>query len=106
MNTQQMVNQIARRLPKFRKREVQEVIDVLLEVWCQELAKPDGELHLRGLGTLYVEIHPLRANGVTRQALLRKYGSRAPEHIARRTIRFRPYDALRAVMREETEQDE
>ncbi len=106
MNTQQMVNQIARRLPKFRKWEVQEVIDVLLEVWRQELAQPDGELHLRGLGKLYVEIHPLRANGVTRQALLRKYGSKAPEHIARRTIRFRPYDALRAVMHEEADQDE
>ena len=58
MNTQQMVRQVARRLPKFRKREVQDVIDVLLGVMCQELAKPDGELHLRGLGTLYVEIHP------------------------------------------------
>ena len=106
MNTQQMVNQIARRLPKFRKWEVQEVIDVLLEVWCQELAQPTGELHLRGLGKLYVEIHPLRANGVTRQALLRKYGAKAPESIVRRTIRFRPYDALREAIRQETEQDE
>ncbi len=106
MNTQQMVSQIARRLPKFRKWEVQEVIDVLLEVWQQELAQPDGELHLRGLGKLYVEIHPLRVNGVTRQALLRKYGSKAPEQIARRTIRFRPYDALRAEMHQEAEQDE
>ncbi len=106
MNTQQMVNQITRRLPKFRKREVQEVIDVLLEVWQQELAQPDGELHLRGLGTLYVEIHPLRANGVTRQALLRKYGPNAPVLIPRRTIRFRPYDALRAAMHEEEERDE
>src|SRR5512147_2693841 len=101
-----MVNQIARRLPKFRKWEVQEVIDVLLEVWRQELVQPTGELHLRGLGKLYVEIHPLRANGVTRQALIRKYGSNAPEQIARRPIRLRPYDALRAVMREETDQDE
>jgi nucleoid DNA-binding protein len=106
VNTQQMVSQIARRLPGLHKREVQEVVDLLFEVWRQELAKPDGELHLRGLGKLYVEIHPLRANGVTRQALIRKYGAQAPEQITRRTIRFRSYDALRAVMHEEAERDE
>ena len=106
MNTRQMVSETARRLPNLRKREVQEVVEVLLELWHRELVQPAGEIHLRGLGTLYVEIHPLRANGVTRQALIRRYGKNAPPLLSRRTIRFRAYDALRAAMREETEKDE
>ena len=103
MNTKQMVSQITRRLPDLNKREVQAVVDVLLELWHAELTTADGEVRLRGLGTLYVENHPLRAKGVTRQALIRKYGQAAPEVVVRRAIRFRPYDVLREAMREEGE---
>lgn len=57
MNTRQTATQIARRLPDLRKRDVQEVLDLLTELWREELAKPNGEIHISGLGTLYVETH-------------------------------------------------
>jgi nucleoid DNA-binding protein len=100
------VTEIARRLPALHQRDVQEVLDVLLELWRIELARADGEIRLRGLGTLHVEVHPLRASGITRQALLRRYGQNAPSLVPRRTIRFRPYDALRQAVREEAEDHE
>ncbi len=101
MNTRQMVAQITRRLPDLHKRDVQDVLDVLAELWRAELAKPDGEIHLTGLGKLYVETHALRSTGVVRQTLIQKYGGSAPAMIQRRVIRFRPYDRLRALMKEE-----
>src|SRR5450432_2868526 len=100
MNTQQLVSQITRRLPDLRKREVQAVVEVLLELWHTELSKADGEIHLRGLGTLYVETHTLRSTGIVRKVLERKYGTNAPTAIQRRSIRFRPYEALRTDMKE------
>ncbi len=101
MNTRQTATQIARRLPDLRKRDVQDVLDVLTELWRAELAKPDGEIHLTGLGKLYVEAHTLRSTGVIRQMLIQKRGTNAPATIQRRVIRFRPYEALRALMKEE-----
>ena len=101
MNTNELVRQITRRLPDLRKRDVQDVVEVLLELWHTELIKADGEIHLRGLGTLYVDVHPLRAKGIAREALIRKYGQAAPAVIVRRAVRFRPYDSLREAMRQE-----
>ncbi len=106
MNTRQTVAEITRRLPDLRKRDVQEVFDVLVELWRAELARSDGAVHITGLGTLYVEVHPVRANGVVRQVLFRKYGLKAPVTLQRRSIRFRPYEALRRVMKEEKSNDE
>jgi nucleoid DNA-binding protein len=101
MNTRQTVTRIGHRLPDLRKRDIQNVLDVLTELWRAELATPDGEIHLTGLGKLYVETHALRSTGVVRQALIQKYGGSAPVMIQRRVVRFRPYEALRTLMKEE-----
>jgi len=101
MNTHQIAAQIARRLPDLRKRDVQDVLEILTELWHVELAKPDGEIHISGLGTLYVETHRVRCTGVIRQTLRAKYGANAPTTLERRSIRFRPYEALRNAIKEE-----
>ena len=106
MNMHQTAAQIARRLPNLRKCDVQEVLEILTELWQIELAKVDGEIHIAELGTLYVETHRLRATGVIRQTLQAKYGASAPNTIQRRSIRFRPYEALRNVIKEESKPHE
>ncbi len=101
MNTQQIAAQIARRLPDLRKRDVQDVLEILTELWHAELTKPDGEIHISGLGTLYVETHRVRCTGIIRQTLQAKYGANVPTSLERRSIRFRPYEGLRQAMKEE-----
>ncbi len=106
MNTRETVVEIARRLPDLRRRDVLEMFEVLAELWRDELAKSDGEIHIAGLGRLYVETHDLKATGVIRQRLIEKYGKDAPQTVQRRMIRFRPSEALHAAMKQEHEQDE
>ncbi|MCC6976516.1 MAG: hypothetical protein IT322_21105 [Anaerolineae bacterium] len=101
MNTRQTAAEIARRLPALQRREVLEMCEVLAEVWGRELAKPDGKIHIAGLGKLYVETHHLKATGMIRQRLEEKFGKDAPQTIQRRVIRFRPFEALRAAMKPE-----
>lgn len=106
MNTRQTVAEIARRLPDLRRRDVVEMIEVLAELWRSELAKPNGEIHIAGLGRLYVEAHDLKATGVIRQRLIEKYGKNAPQTVQRRVIRFRPSEALHVAMKQEMGKDE
>lgn len=106
MNTQELVSAISRRLPALRRREVQEVITVMVELWREELSQTQGKIQIAGLGTLYVESHTLKATGVIRQRLLQKYGTHAPLTLRRRVIRFHPYETLRQRMNEEGAQDE
>jgi nucleoid DNA-binding protein len=103
MNTRQTVAEIARRLPDLRRRDVLEIFEVLAELWGVELAKSDGEIHIAGLGRLYVETHDLKATGVIRHQLTEKYGNNAPQTVQRRVIRFRPSEALHAAMKQEIE---
>jgi nucleoid DNA-binding protein len=97
MNSRQTASEIVRRLPYLRRRDVQDVLEVLTELWGAELAKPDGQILITGLGKLYVEVHPLRTTGIVREQLRDKLGKEAPEYIQRRSIRFRPSDKLRAT---------
>jgi nucleoid DNA-binding protein len=106
MNTRQTVAEIARRLPDLRRRDVVEMFEVLAELWRVELAKPDGEIHIAGLGRLYVETHDLKATGVIRQRLIEKLGKNAPQMVQRRVIRFRPSEVLHAAMKQEVKPHE
>jgi len=53
-----------------------------------------------------VETHRVRCTGIIRQTLQAKYGANAPTSLERRSIRFRPYQALRQAIKEEKEDDE
>jgi nucleoid DNA-binding protein len=101
MNTRQTVTEIAHRLPDLRRHEVREVINLLVDLWRAELLKPDGAIHIAGLGRLYVETHDLRATGAIRQRLIDKFGPNAPQTVQRRVIRFRMAKPFHAAMRQE-----
>ena len=106
MNTRQTVAEIARRLPTLRRRDLLEVFDVVAELWRVELAKPDGEIHIAGLGRLYVETHDLKVTGVIRERLIEKFGKNAPPTVQRRVIRFRASEALHTTIKQEGEPHE
>ncbi len=106
MNTRQTVTEIARRLPDLRRHEVQEMINLLVDLWRAELLKVDGEIHITGLGRLYVETHDLKATGAIRQRLIDKFGKNAPQVVQRRVIRFRMAKPFHAAMKEEQKRHE
>ncbi len=93
MNRNQMVTAAARRLRGFRKRDVNEVLSVLLDIWQAELLQPGGYIHLDGLGKLYVEQQEIRSTGVVRAAFARKQRP-APDKLTRYYVRFRPADTF------------
>jgi hypothetical protein len=93
-----MVTMIAKRLPYLRRRDVKEVIAVMLELWNDELLRPHGEIQFNGIGRLYVETHPLRATGIVRQHLRQKWGANAPQTVTRLVVRFRASHILRAAI--------
>ena len=80
---------VARRLPHQTQSEVSEVIEVLAEIWLQELAK-GGEVMLPDIGRLRIEVQDMTAGGV-----LAKHG-----RLQRVYGRFRPTPALKAKLQE------
>jgi nucleoid DNA-binding protein len=106
MNTRQTVTEIARRLPDLHRHEVQEVISLLIDLWRAELLKADGQIHLAGLGRLYVETHDLKATGAIRQRLIIRFGKNAPQVVRRRVIRFRMSKPFQAALKQEQKRHE
>lgn len=66
---------IARRLPHRTRRDVAEVVEVLTEVWSEELIK-GSEVIVPDIGRLRIEVQDMRAGGVLRHQgrLRRVYG--------------------------------
>jgi nucleoid DNA-binding protein len=94
INTHETVAEVTRRLPHLHRRDVKEVLEVVMEPWLDELARPHGEVRLTGFGRLYVETHMVRVAGVVRAGLVARLGSVAPLTLQRRMIRFSPSKAL------------
>ncbi len=84
-----VVASIARRLPGRTRRDVAEVVEVLTEVWTDELVK-GNEVIVPDIGRLKVEIQEMRAGGALGQhgRLRRVYG------------RFRPTPSLKQLIEE------
>ena len=97
MNHSQTVATVAQRLRCLTKRDVGEVLDVLIEVWREALLQPEGYIRIEGLGKLYIEQQQLRSAGVIQARLRAKHGA-APVHLDRYYFRFRPSDTLRAAV--------
>jgi len=90
MRQREMIAYIARRLPYQTQRDVEEVIDVLIELMQDELAQGET-ISLPDIGMLSVEVQTIRAAGAVRQQMLtRIYG------------RFRPAEALKDRLQKET----
>ena len=85
---------VARRLPHQTQREVGEVVEVLTEIWFEELAI-GGEVVLPDIGWLRVEVQKMTAGGV-----LAEHGRLRQRRIRRVYGRFRPTLKLKAQVRE------
>jgi len=94
MKHREMIAYIARRLPHQTQRDVEEVIDVLIELMQDELAQGET-VSLPDIGTLSIEVQDMRAGGAVvqhsqHQTITRIYG------------RFRPAGTLKGRMQKET----
>jgi hypothetical protein len=92
MNHRQLVSAIARRFPDLTQRQIDDVLDVFAELCWSELAQLDGEIIIRNLGRLTVEVQRMRSAGAVRAQM----GSAAPDSLTRLYFRFRPTSSLRA----------
>jgi nucleoid DNA-binding protein len=97
LNHNQTVSSVARRLRHLTKRDISEVLTVLVEVWHEALLQPDGYIRIDGLGKLYIEKQQLRSAGVIQAYLRAKHGA-APARLDRYYFRFRPSESLRAAL--------
>lgn len=90
MRHREMIAYIASHLPHQTQRDVEEVIDVLIELMQDELAQGET-ISLPDIGTLSIEVQTVSAAGAIRpQTLDRIYG------------RFRPAEALKDRLQKET----
>ncbi|HML23759.1 MAG TPA: HU family DNA-binding protein [Aggregatilinea sp.] len=90
MRHREMIAYIASRLPHQTNRDVEDVIDVLIELMQDELMQGETA-SLPDIGTLSIEVQNVHAAGaVRRQTLTRVYG------------RFRPAGALKKRALKET----
>jgi nucleoid DNA-binding protein len=84
-----VIARIARRLPHRTQRDVAEVVEVLIEVWSEELVK--GEVIIvPDLGRLSIEVQDMKAGGA-----LDKHG-----RLRRVYGRFRPTENLKERLQE------
>ncbi|MBK8030427.1 MAG: HU family DNA-binding protein [Chloroflexi bacterium] len=87
MNHRQTVTEISRRLPRLKRRDVAEVLEIMTELWLETLAQPDQTVTVADLGKLTVEVQTVRSGGaVGRRILKRVY------------LRFRPTAKFRQAI--------
>jgi nucleoid DNA-binding protein len=94
MRQREVIAYIARRLPHQTQRDVEEVIDVLIELMQDKLAQGET-VSLPDIGTLSIEVQEMHADGAVvqhspQETLTRIYG------------RFRPAAALKDRVQKET----
>jgi nucleoid DNA-binding protein len=84
MNHRQTVTEISKRLPRLKRCDVAEVLEVMTELWLEELAQPGQTVTVADLGKLAVEVQSFRSGGaVGRRTVKRVY------------VRFRPTGKFR-----------
>ena len=84
-----VIAKIARRLPHRTQRDVAEVVEILTEVWSEELLK-GSEVIVPEVGRLSIEVQDIKAGGA-----LRKHG-----RLRRIYGRFRPTPNLKQQIQE------
>ena len=84
----EVIAHIARRLPHQQQRDVREIIDLLLEVWSDELMR-GNEVIMPTIGKLSIEVQDMQAGGalINQGRLQRVYGRFRPTPILKRKIK-------------------
>jgi nucleoid DNA-binding protein len=82
-----VIAKIARRLPHQTQRDVAEVVEVLTEVWSEELIN-GGEVIVPDIGRLRIEVQDIKAGGALIQhgQLRRIYGRFRPTRSLKKRI--------------------
>ncbi len=94
MNTRQIAQAVAQRLPNQTQDNVLEVLQTVADVVEEELGRPGGYLYIQNLGRFHVDRHYLEPSGMLQNryrpgwALMRLY------------FRFTPTTALRESVRD------
>jgi len=84
MNHRQTITEISKRLPRLKRRDVAEVLEIMEELWLEALAQPGQAVTVADLGKLLVEVQTFRSGGaVGRRTVKRVY------------VRFRPTGKFR-----------
>jgi len=87
MNHHQTVTEISKRLPRLKRRDVAKVVEVMTELWLEELTQPGQTVTVADLGKLLVEVQSFRSGGaVGRRTVKRVY------------VRFRPTAKFRQAI--------
>ncbi len=89
-----VIAEVARRLPHQTRRDVSEVVEVLTEVWFEELAS-GSDVVLPDIGQLSIEVQDMTAGGA-----LASHGRLRQRRIRRVYGRFRPTPQLKAQIGE------
>jgi nucleoid DNA-binding protein len=97
VNHSETIREISKRLPHLKRRDVAEVLEVMTELWLNELAQPGQTVTIGDLGKLVVEVQTIRTGGGVQKLLQDRHG-RAPKTMKRVYVRFRPTAKLRQAV--------
>jgi nucleoid DNA-binding protein len=98
MNHQKLVAAIARRLPHRSRREVAEVLEVMIDICIEQLSQPGQIVQIADLGRLSIDVHQLQVAGAVRKTLAEQHGADPPKTLKRIVGRFRPAPRLRQAI--------
>ena len=99
MNTRELSQAVAWRLPGRTQSEVRDVIDVLVDVVREELMEIDHSVYIQGLGRLHIEHHLLHVSGIVRQQ------RPAQPYLQRLYFRFTPTDEFKQAVHQVFQED-
>jgi nucleoid DNA-binding protein len=89
-----VVAAVARRLPHRTQKDVAEVIDLMFEIWQDELVQ-GNDITIPGIGRLVIDVQNVKVSNVVRQWL----GPNAPSTIPRHYGRLRLFKSFKALRR-------
>jgi nucleoid DNA-binding protein len=72
MNHRQTIAEISKRLPRLKRRDVAVVLEVMTELWLEELAQPGQTVTVADLGKLAVELQSFRSGGAVGQRTVKR----------------------------------
>jgi hypothetical protein len=87
VNHRQTVAEISKRLPRLKRRDVAEVLEVMAELWLEALSEPGQTVTVADLGKLVVEVQTFQSGGVVGKRPLRRL-----------YVRFRPTGKFRQAI--------
>jgi hypothetical protein len=94
MHHDETVAAVARKLYRFSKNDVAEVLEVLIEIWQGYLLQPDAVIHIKGLGRLRIDEQQIATN-VAVKRLLEAQQKAVPDTLKRYYFRFYPSDKFK-----------